>query len=55
MADAEPDVLAIEIDVDLTAGDEIHRMSVVAAADDEFAVVNSKCLPSGARSWPARL
>ena len=40
MADAKTDVLAVEIDVDLAAGDEVHRMSVVAAANDDFACLD---------------
>jgi Thiamine pyrophosphate enzyme, N-terminal TPP binding domain len=43
MVDAEPDVLAIEIDADLAARDEIDRVSVVAAAHDEFASLNCLC------------
>src|SRR5262249_60064556 len=43
MADAKPDVLAVEIDVDLPASDEIHRMGVVAAAHDEFSSLDRLC------------
>jgi hypothetical protein len=48
MADAEADVSAGELNVDLAARDEIHRMGIVAAAHDDVAGINPFAPATGA-------